>query len=504
MEETIVEALAELSTQFTVDRGTAQEINREGAEKATTFICHEQTKNGKQFYLAGTVLDEQGKMKEDKTILFPATPAILNLTPEERDAVSAKFEAYLDEGKVPPIWQRVSDPQMRDLIHNVCALCKEKPAIDQYNQYYKGIMNDLLRRTPQVGIERIASSMEQAVYLCHPEKHPTTPSGRDPLYVVNTLETLMKERQMPAIDFVALEAYKKAFHRGDTHTFCHTASRVAQDNGLSVRLSMHEFKELPLDIPCCTFEVFERNSDYHRPVRQAHIFLDGSEPKQEDLPYTSRQAAFLHCLENPALAEQLEWANKQVCLTAASVTALRKAIEEHPDRYPPKFLTPWRDETPRFQDAVLFIEDSPNFHCNLAFCRKRPRKDGDFHILFSGSLEDAKKMDPADISIYTYEMPVPEPRKLERVRSMDNTRTEPEPKPRDKEEPQEKPKPQIPRRERPKAPHAKELEEETIKTIRELIKKQRESGASDRDIDRALSHIRKLLPDLVKDKQPSR
>lgn len=488
MDEKIVEALAEFSTQFTVDRGTAQEIHRKGAETVTTFVCHEQTKNDKRFYLAGTVLDEQGKMKED-----------------ERTAASAKFEAYLDEGKIPPVWQRVSDPQMRDLIHNVCILHKEeKPAIDRYDEYYKGIMNDLLRHTPKIGIERIASSMEQAVYLCHPEKHPTTPSGRDPLYVVNTLETLMKERQMPAIDFVALEAYKKAFHREGKHTFCHTASRVAQDNGLSVKLSMHEFKELPLDIPCCTFEVFERNSDYHRPVRQTHIFLDSSEPKQEDLPYTSRQAAFLHCLENPALAEQLEWENKQVCLTAASVTALRKAIEEYPDRYPPKFLTPWRDEAPRFQDAVMFIEDSPNFHCNLAFCRKRSRKDGDFHILFSGSLEDAKKMDPADISIYTDERPVSEPRKLERVRSMDNTRTEPEPKPRDIEDPQERPKPQIPRRERPKAPHAKELEEETIKTIREIIKKHRESGASDRDIDRALSHIRKILPDLAKDKRPSR
>lgn len=279
-EQAIAHAITSTLKKNVLDSGTIQDVRRGPNGGITTFVYHIITPEGKAFYLAGIPLDKDGRVRMERAIVAPVTPHILRLTPEERAAVSVKLEEYMDKGPVPPIWQRVSDPEIRESLRTTCIPRVDKVIfgrrphyLDQYDSYYRGLMAELLHQKEGFGVERVASSMEQAVFLCHPTIPASIPSARNPLYVVESLRQVMKEYEMPERSFVILQAYQDAFHQGNHHTFCHCATKEERERGLSLRF-------LPQERPNYTFQIIARNENPEKPIQQAHVVLRPQEPDE--------------------------------------------------------------------------------------------------------------------------------------------------------------------------------------------------------------------------------
>lgn len=81
-----------------------------------TFVCHEDTPKGPEYYLAG--IETIGKMNVpnydyiNDPVKFPVSPNILNLSPEERDKVAARICDIYRGGEFQP-WERIADKEIR-------------------------------------------------------------------------------------------------------------------------------------------------------------------------------------------------------------------------------------------------------------------------------------------------------------------------------------------------------------------------------------------------------
>lgn len=128
--------------------------------------------------------------------------------------------------------------------------------------------------------------------------------------------------------------------------------------------------------------------------------------------FSARQAVLLHCMENPDLAERIDWQNPQVCATAASITALCKVWENISDD-----MVSQKNDYPTLSDFRVTesgkVESEMPLYA-ISKQRDEPRNadekegfekefwhlgDRDYRIRFSGSLDDAKNMDEENVSV---------------------------------------------------------------------------------------------------------
>ena len=245
-------------------------------EGLTTFICHEETQKGPQYYLAGypiTGYDEEPVVEAG--MMLPVSTDILKLAPEARDKVAAE----LDERIFLPLrrksysaapYERISDPDIRAVAEKEDKKIAQelfgdgKRCADQYDAYYQKLANALLdHENPKFGIERIAAAIEQAAPVCHNHLHECRTTVHDTQYAVEMLDGVLRERGASKEDQEALAAYKKTFHAKTNslddesrleNFFCKSASKADIDNGLSARLVKTDNGELTIQIAEMTQE----------------------------------------------------------------------------------------------------------------------------------------------------------------------------------------------------------------------------------------------------------
>lgn len=265
----------------------------------------------------------------------------------------------------------------------------------------------------------------------------------DTKYVVRMLDDVLQKRGASKEEQDALAAYKKSFHAKTfwdyeskrDEFFCRSATPVEIRNGLSARLIKNDFPERPKDAPCYTVQVVETVKErLNHCVRQDladgkyiplnltqgiasadHVFLDGKPRKMGRInrpEFSARQAVLLHCMENPDLAERIDWQNPQVCATAASITALCKVWENISDD-----MVSQKNDYPTLSDFKVTesgkVESEMPLYA-ISKQRDEPRNadekegfekefwhlgDRDYRIRFSGSLDDAKNMDEENVSV---------------------------------------------------------------------------------------------------------
>lgn len=429
-------------------------------EGLVTFVCHEDTPEGAQYYLAGypiTGYDEEPSVKD--AMVLPVSSDILKLAPEDRDLVAAELDERIFRrlretncAYVP--YQRISDPEIRAFAKKEDEeICREmfgdgERCADKYDEYYRKLANALLdHENPKFGIERIAASLEQAAPICHRDLHDCRNAHHDTEYVVRMLDDVLRERGASQEEQDAFAAYKKSFHARSLdyespmdYFFCRSASQTEIDNGLTARLIRNDFPELPKDAPCYTMQVIEATKERNNHcIRQDsangeyiplnltqdmvlanHVFLDGK-PRgwgETTFPeYSARQAALIHCMEKPHLAEEIDWKNPQVCVTAASIAVLR-------NEKMPRGVVSLKNDYPALGD--FSVTESGKFQSEIPLCvvnkqRFEPRSaeekenlekkehwqlgDSDYHVQFSGNLEDARNMDAEALSVSRIEKP---------------------------------------------------------------------------------------------------
>lgn len=245
-------------------------------EGLTTFVCHEETQKGSQYYLAGypiTGYDEEPVVEAG--MMLPVSPDILKLAPEERDKVAAE----LDERIFLPLrrksysaapYERISDPDIRAVAEKEDKkIAKElfgdgERYADKYDAYYRKLANALLdHENPKFGIERIAAAIEQAAPVCHNYLHECRTTVHDTKYAIQMLDDVLRERGASKDEQEALAAYKKTFHAKKNslddesrleNFFCKSASKVDIANGLSARLTKTNANEPIIQIAEMTQE----------------------------------------------------------------------------------------------------------------------------------------------------------------------------------------------------------------------------------------------------------